>query len=111
MDAVSGFYETTDTNSLISDFLSFPKFDRSIILVKDGRGLNGITTPLSTLVYIKPGKASSLKDAVIIITTFFNEYTPITVGNKSITLKKFMEDMENYRENYRKTTYPNDYSQ
>lgn len=95
MDAVSGFYETADIDSLISDFLSFPKFDRSIVLVKDGRRIPRstgiITQPLSVLIYIKPIKAQSLEESIIVITTLFNEYSPIMIGDKSITLKQFLE--------------------
>lgn len=95
MDAVSGFYETADINSLISDFLAFPKFDRSLVLIRDGRGISThrgvIDQPLSILIYIKPGKASSVNDSIMFITSLFNEHTPIAIGDKTITLRQMME--------------------
>ncbi len=95
MDAITGFYETEDINTLKSNFLCFPKFDRSIIAVQNANGLPSasgiIDRPLSALYYIKPGKALSVNDSVMFITSLFNENTPVSIGNKKISLREFME--------------------
>ncbi len=94
MDAITGFYETQDITTLVRDFLSFPKFDKSIIAVKNAKGLRDshgiIDRELSALYYIKPCKATTVDESIMFITTLFNENTPIDLGTERISIKEFM---------------------
>lgn len=95
MDAVPHIYETADINSLMSDYLSFSKFDRSYIIVKNAKGLPSLTgvidQPLSVMYFIKPGKSNTLTESIIYITSLFNEYTPVAVGAKMMSLKEIID--------------------
>ena len=95
MDAVPPFYETADISTLMRDFLSFPKFDRSIVIVKNSKGLPSpsgeISKPLTAMYYIKPGKANSVKDSVMYITELFNEHSTVKIGEVNTTVYEVMK--------------------
>jgi hypothetical protein len=79
MSVISGFYETENIYSLVSDYLPHCKFDGSLITVRNAKDLCDkkgiITTPISALYYIKPNKQRTVHDAVAFVTSLFNEHT------------------------------------
>jgi hypothetical protein len=97
MDAVPYIHETTDINSLINDYLSFSKFDKNYVIVKDSKGLPGVdglvTKPLCNMYYIKPGKAQTVLDSVSYVANFFNEYSEIAVGARIMSLREVIDTL------------------
>ena len=89
MSAISGFYETENIQSLLSDYLPYCKFDGSLIVVRDATGLCDkqgiISTPIAVLYYIKPTKQHHVHDAVAYVTSLFNEYTPFSDSKGGMT--------------------------
>jgi hypothetical protein len=79
MSVISGFYETENIQSLISDYLPYSKFDGSLIVLRNAKDLCNkkgiITDPTSALYYIKPNQQKTVYDAVAFVTTIFNEHT------------------------------------
>lgn len=93
MSVISGFYETENIYTLVSDYLPHCKFDRSLITVRNAKDLCDkkgiITTPISAIYYIKPNKQRTVHDAVAFVTSLFNEHTPFSDGNEGmITLSQ-----------------------
>ena len=88
MSIIKGVYETANKDTIQRDYLLDEGFDGSLIIVKDATGLRNADSEFnnheSAIYYIKPGKCSHIHEAILYITTLFNQYTQFEnkQGNK-----------------------------
>lgn len=79
MSIIKGVYETANKDTLMNDYLYDDCFDGCLIVVKDATGLRNNVSEFSNhesaIYYINPGKCYHIHEAILYITTLFNEHT------------------------------------